>query len=158
MFSVYWFFAPNRSSTRDLTIKAVRGTAAIKGIFDNQKGLGSCYGGGHSPYGAIGPLTGGSVPITGLFQFSADCKRGRRRSKNVKDRQKVSKSFFDTFRQFSHRAKNVKNRQKMSKSFSALFNNFRAAPFFWPVLGGSEILSLSIKRLEPLIVRVLGCL
>ena len=35
---------------RDLTIKTVRGTVAIKGVFDNEKGLGSCYGG----RGAIG--------------------------------------------------------------------------------------------------------
>ena len=61
---------------------------------------------------------------------------------HVKKRQKSSKSvkkFFDTFRQFSRRAKNVKNRQKVSKSFSTLFDNFRAAPFFRPLLGGSEI-------------------
>ena len=56
-------------------------------------------------------------------------------------RQKSSKSvkkFFDTFRQFSRRAKNVKNRQKVSKSFSTLFDNFRAAPFFRPLLQSAE--------------------
>ena len=46
-------------------------------------------------------------------------------SKIVKKCQKV-------FRHFSRRAKNVKNRQKVSKSFSTLFDNFRAAPFFRP--------------------------
>ena len=84
---------------------------------------------------------------------SADCKRGRRKgatSKNVKNRQKVSKSFstifaqgkkrqkssksvkkfFDTFRQFSRRAK---KRQKSSKSVKKFFNTFRQfsrGPFF----------------------------
>ena len=56
-------------------------------------------------------------------------------------RQKSSKSvknIFDTFRQFSRRAKKVKNRQKVSKYFSTLFDNFRAAPVFRPLLGGSE--------------------
>ena len=51
---------------------------------------------------------------------------------------KSVKKCFDTFRQFSRRAKNVKNRQKASKSFSTLFDNFRAAPFFRPLLGGSD--------------------
>ena len=58
---------------------------------------------------------------------------------HVKKRQKSSKSVKDTFRHFSRRAKNVKNRQKASKSFSTLFDNFRAATFFRPLLGGSEI-------------------
>ena len=56
-------------------------------------------------------------------------------------RQKTSKSvkkFFDTFRQFSRRAKNVKNRRKVSKSFSTLFDNFRAAPFFRPLLRSAD--------------------
>ena len=56
-------------------------------------------------------------------------------------RQKSSrnvKKFFDTFRQFSRGAKIVKNRQKVSKSFSTLCDNFRAAPFFRPLLGGSD--------------------
>ena len=52
---------------------------------------------------------------------------------------KIVKKFFDTFRQFSRRAKNVKNRQKVSKIFSTLFDNFRAAPFFRPLLGGSDL-------------------
>ena len=56
---------------------------------------------------------------------SADCKRGRRKgatSKNVKNRQKVSKSFstlFDNFR------KNVKKRQKSPKSVKKFFDTFR---------------------------------
>ena len=64
---------------------------------------------------------------------------------HVKKSQKSSKSvkkFFDTFRQFSRRAKNVKNRQKASKMFSTLFDNFRAAPFFRPLLQSAE---LSVK-------------
>ena len=77
-----------------------------------------------------------SLVLSGLQKGPAE--RG-----HVKNRQKVSKSFFDTFRQFSRRAKNVKNRQKMSKSSSTLFDNFRAAPFFRPLLGGSEVLSPS---------------
>ena len=52
-------------------------------------------------------------------------------SKIVKKCQKV-------FRQFSRRAKNVKNRQKVSKSFSTLFDNFRAAPFFRPLLQSAD--------------------
>ena len=46
-------------------------------------------------------------------------------SKIVKKCQKV-------FRQFSRRAKNVKNRQKVSKSFSTICDSFRATPFFRP--------------------------
>ena len=39
-------------------------------------------------------------------------------------------------------SKNVKNRQKVSKIFSTLFDNFRAAPVFRPLLGGSEFWEL----------------
>ena len=49
------------------------------------------------------PFKRSSLRVHLLAVFSADCKRGRRKgatSKNVKNRQKVSKSFFDTFRQF----------------------------------------------------------
>ena len=49
---------------------------------------------------------------------SADCKRGRRKGAT---------------------SNNVKNRQKVSKSFSTLFDNFRAAPFFWPLLQSAEL-------------------
>ena len=35
-------------------------------------------------------------------------------------------------------SKNVKSRQKMSEIFSTFIDNFRAAPVFWPLLGGSE--------------------
>ena len=79
---------------------------------------------------------------------SADCKRGRRKgatSKNVKNRQKVSKSFFDTFRQFSRRAKksqksskSVKKRQKVFRHFSTIFaRHLFSGPFCNP-LGGSQ--------------------
>ena len=73
-------------------------------------------------------------PVSGLQKGPAE--RG-----HVKKRQKSStsvKKLFETFRQFSRRAKNVKNRQKVSKSFSTLFDNFRVAPFFRPLLGGSD--------------------
>ena len=80
-----------------------------------------------------------------LFMFMAfffsGLQKGPAERGHVKKRQKSSKNvkkFFDTFRQFSRRAKNVKNRQKVSKIFSTLFDNFRAAPFFRPLLGGSD--------------------
>ena len=87
----------------------------------------------------VKPLPFG-VPKGGLV--SADCKRGRRKgatSKNVKNRQKVSKKF-DTFRQFSHREKTSKNVQNVQnvQNVKKFFDNFRAAPFFWPLLGGSD--------------------
>ena len=59
--------------------------------------------------------------------FSADCKRGRRKgatSKNVKNRQKVSKSFstlFDNFRAGQKTSKIVKKCQKVFRHFSTLF-------------------------------------
>ena len=72
-----------------------------------------------------------STIISGLQKGPAE--RG-----HVKKRQKSSKSvkkFFDTVRQFSKRQK----LEKASKHFSTLFDYFRAAPFFWPLLGGSDI-------------------
>ena len=78
----------------------------------------------------------------GYWTMVSGLQKGPAERGHVKTRQKSSKSvkkFFDTFRQFSRRAKNVKNRQKVSKSFSTLFDKFRAAPFFRPVLGGSEM-------------------
>ena len=76
--------------------------------------------------------------------FSADRKRGQRKgatSKNVKNRQKVSKIFSTLFDIFSRRAKNVKNRQKVSNIFSTFFDKFRAAPVFQPFLGASALLN-----------------
>ena len=58
----------------------------------------------------------------------------QKKSKIVKC-QKVFRHFSTIFAQ----AKNVKNRQKASKSFSTLFDNFRAAPFYRPPLGASDI-------------------
>ena len=58
---------------------------------------------------------------------SADCKRGRRTgatSKNVKNRQKVSKSFsslFDSFRAGQKTSKIVKKCQKVFRHFSTIF-------------------------------------
>ena len=54
-------------SARGLTIETVRGTAAIKHVFDIQEGRQSSYWGVCSPYGAIGSPLRGSVPLTGLF-------------------------------------------------------------------------------------------
>ena len=73
-------------------------------------------------------------------RISADRKRGQRKGATSKMSKSVEKcqKFFDTFRHFSRRAKNVRNRQKVSQIFSTLFDNFRAAPFFRPLLGGSE--------------------
>ena len=73
--------------------------------------------------------------VQGHLLTSADCKRGQWKGATSKS----VNSIFDTFRQFSRRAKNVKNRQKMSKIFSTLFDNFRAAPVFRRLLGGSLI-------------------
>ena len=67
--------------------------------------------------------------------FISGLQRGRRKgatSKNVENRQEVSKSFstlFDNFRA-EQKKKNVKNRQEVSKSFSTPFDNFRAGQKF----------------------------
>ena len=66
---------------------------------------------------------------------SADCKRGRRKGATSKKRQKSSKSF-------RHFSTIFAQGQKASKSFSTLFDNFRAAPFYRPLLGGSECITL----------------
>ena len=58
---ILWPF--RRSPARAPTIKALRETVAIYGIFDNKRTLGSCYGGGSVP------LTGASVPLTGGGPF-----------------------------------------------------------------------------------------
>ena len=63
---IFWPFL--KSSARALTIKAVRGTVAIKGICGNS--LGSCHGESVPLTGPSVPLTGGgSVPLTGLFNL-----------------------------------------------------------------------------------------
>ena len=64
---IFWPFL--RSSARDPTIEAARGTVAIKGVFDNQKGLGSCYrGGGTVPLaGPLVPLRGDPFPLQASF-------------------------------------------------------------------------------------------
>ena len=63
-----WSYIFLRSPTQAPTIKAVRGPVAIKGIFNNAKGLGSCYR-VRSPYMATSSPYGGSVPLTGLFSL-----------------------------------------------------------------------------------------
>ena len=66
------------------------------------------------------PEHGKVIPTT----ESADCKRGRRKgatSKNVKNRQKVSKIFRHFSTIFAQGEKKVKNRQRVSKSFSTIF-------------------------------------
>ena len=72
------------------------------------------------------------------YQRIAKGAGGKGPRQNTSKSSKSVEKFFDTFRQFSRRAKNVKNRQKVSKSLSTLFDNFRAAPFFRPLLEGSE--------------------
>ena len=62
--------------------------------------------------------------------------------KIVKKCQKVFRHFSTIFVQGK---KNVKNRQKASKRFSTLFDNLRAAPFFRPLLGGSDAMQSRIS-------------
>ena len=59
-------------------------------------------------------------------------------SKNVKNRQKASKSFSTLFDNFRAGQKTSKIVKKVSKSFSTLFGNFRAAPFFRPLLQSAD--------------------
>ena len=59
--------------------------------------------------------------------------------------------FFDTFRQFSRRAKNVKNRQKVSKSFSTFSTIFARHHFSGPFWG-----ALIRGRRDPKYFRILG--
>ena len=74
---IFWPFL--RSPAQAWTIKAVRGTVAIKGIFHNQKGPRSVSvtgGGGPCPLRAYRfPLQGGSVRIAGLFKFEDPSSR-----------------------------------------------------------------------------------
>ena len=72
---------------------------------------------------------------------SADCKRGRRKgatSKNVKNRQKVSKSFstlFDNCRAGQKTSKIVKKCQKVFRHFSTLFaRHLFSGPFCNPLI------------------------
>ena len=77
----------------------------------------------------------------GSFIFRAEIQRiakgaggkgpRQKTSKIVKKRQKVFRHFSTIFAQ-------GKKRQKVSKSFSTLFDNFRAAPFFRPLLQSAE--------------------
>ena len=71
---------------------------------------------------------------------SADCKRGRRKgatSKNVKNRQKVSKIFstlFDSFRAGQKTSKIVKKCQKVFRHFSTIFaRHLFSGPFCNPL-------------------------
>ena len=59
-------------------------------------------------------------------------------SKNVKNRQTVSKSFSTLFDNFRAGQKTSEIVKKTSKSFSTLFDHFRVALFFRPLLGGSD--------------------
>ena len=74
-----------------------------------------------------------------------NCQRTAKAASGKGPRQKTPKigkkcqTCFETFRHFSRRAKNVNNRQEVSKIFSTIFDNFRAAPVFRHLLGGSEI-------------------
>ena len=63
---MFWSFLGR--SARVATIKAVRGTVAIKGVSTIKRAVRSPYGGGSVPLtGPSVPLRGGSVPLTGLF-------------------------------------------------------------------------------------------
>ena len=88
------------------------------------------------------PAKSSKIYTTKILQhISADCPG----QKIVKKCQKYFRHF-STF--FARRAKqNFKNRQKMAKMFSTLFDNFRAAPVFRPLLGGSEISLVKLKFL-----------
>ena len=73
-------------------------------------------------------------------QNSVDCKRGRRKgatSKNVKNRQKVSKSFstlFDNFRAGQKTSKIIKKCQKVFRHFSTIFaRHLFSGPFCNPL-------------------------
>ena len=78
----------------------------------------------------------GNTPIYQRIAKGAGGKGPRQKtSKIVKKCQKVFRHFSTIFAQGKKRQKIVKKRQK---SFSTLFDNFRAAPFFRPLLGGSE--------------------
>ena len=68
--------------------------------------------------------------------LSADCKKGPAERGHVKKRQKVFRHFSTIFAQ----GKKRQNRRKVSKSFSTLFDNFRAAPFFRPLLQSADSL------------------
>ena len=77
---------------------------------------------------------------TSIPGISAYCKRGRRKgatSKNVKNRQKVSKSFstlFDNFRAGQKTSKIIKNRQKVFRHFSTNFARHHFSGPFWGAL------------------------
>ena len=75
-----------------------------------------------------------------FLKKSADCKRGRRKgatSKNVKNRQKLSKSFstlFDNFRAGQKTPKIVKKCQKVFRHFSTIFaRHLFSGPFCNPL-------------------------
>ena len=79
-------------------------------------------------------------PCVALSRRSADFKRGRRKgatSKNVKNRQKVSKSFstlFDNFRAGQKTSKIVKKCQKVFRHFSTIFaRHLFSGPFCNPL-------------------------
>ena len=68
----------------------------------------------------------------------ADRKRGQRKgatSENVKNRQKSSKIFSTLFDIFPQSKKSQKS-SKSIKILLTLFGSSRAAPVFWPLMGG----------------------
>ena len=98
------------------------------------------------------------VPVFVLGEhLSADCKRGRRKgatSKNVKNRQKVSKSFstlFDNFRAGQKTSKIVKKCQKVFRHFSTIFARHL---FIRPLLHSAE--SAKTTLLETTLLGSLG--
>ena len=101
-----------------------------------------CFQQGFSGFGRSKELLSFGAPSPGLFL--ANCQRIAKGAGGKGPRQKTSKivkecqKYFRHFSTFFAQGKNVKNRQKVAKIFSTLFDNFRAAPVFRPLLGGSE--------------------
>ena len=72
--------------------------------------------------------------VSGLQKGPAERGHVKKTSKIVRNCQKVFRHFSTIFAQGKKTSKIVKKRQKV---FSTLFDNFRAAPFFRPLLGGA---------------------
>ena len=85
-----------------------------------------------------------------LFVYSQRTVKGASGKGSRQKTSKIVKKCQKYFRHFSTLLAQGKKRQKSSKSlkiFSTLFDNFRAAPVFRPLLGGSDIHKLEIHHL-----------
>ena len=105
----------------------------------------------------------GKVPVK-QPENSVDRKRGQRKgatSKNVKNRQKVSKIFsalFDIFRAGQKTSKSVKKCQKYFQHFSTIFARHRFSGPFWGALKNSR--KNQPKKIKTAVLRMLffsGC-